>query len=76
MEKLAEKLGIKCWTENGRIKTEGKPGEIKKLWACMGADIVRESSTSWVCVLGGEVMGWILTDGADFAYSYTIAAGQ
>jgi hypothetical protein len=77
---IATKLGCKAYTENGRIKFEGSVGNVKKVWAVIGADIIARDDiayptrTAWDCFVDGEYMGSILANrDYTFCYSYTIA---
>lgn len=84
MLELAKKLGLEALvTRYGRIEIVGTVGQLKRLWAIMGADVIAEESRphhvtrSWACYLGGAYMGAIVSgptsDGSLFSFSFTVA---
>lgn len=73
---IADRAGLKVYTENGRLKFEGAAGEIIKVWARVGADVDcthdGEETKGWTATLGGEIVAFVLLNKpTGFSYSYT-----
>lgn len=70
---IATTLGLKTYTETGRIKLEAtRAGEVLKAFAALGCDCQRDGRWSWVCYRqDGAVAGFVLDCGNGFAYGFT-----
>lgn len=76
----AEALGLKHYVEDGRFKVEGRLGDVMKVFAAQGCDLVNQNLktvTSYLVYRGVDhtPQNYVACIGSitpDYAYGYTV----
>jgi hypothetical protein len=71
-------MGLKVETStNGRVRLEGRDGDVRKVFVAQGLDIRRDSEHGFsFWDQSGECQGNLCIDGKGYAYGFTYEAGR